>query len=77
MVQPVVEKEELSGYSLAHGAGRAMNRSKALWKGKSMYPDPHGLVKTEMESYVICENKELLYEEAPLAYKVFANVELG
>ena len=47
-----------------------MNRSKALWKAKDMYPDPHSLTKTEIESYVICENKELLYEEGPLAYKV-------
>ena len=27
------------------------------------------LQKTELGSYVICENKDLLYEEAPQAYK--------
>jgi len=48
-----------------------MNRSKALWKGKEMYPNPNALIKTEMDSLVICELKDLLYEEAPIAYKVF------
>ncbi len=69
-MKPILENAEKAGYSLAHGAGRAMNRSKALWKGKSMYPNPATLVKTEMDSLVICEQKELLYEEAPIAYKV-------
>ena len=69
-MKPVLENAEKSGYSLAHGAGRSMNRSKALWKGKEMYPNPSVLVKTDMDSLVICENKDLLYEEAPIAYKV-------
>ena len=69
-MKPLVENVATSGFSLAHGAGRAMNRSKALSKAKGRYPDPHSLIKTEMDSYVICENKELLYEEAPMAYKV-------
>eukprot|EP00826_Nyctotherus_ovalis_P064613 TRINITY_DN9482_c0_g1_i2.p1 TRINITY_DN9482_c0_g1~~TRINITY_DN9482_c0_g1_i2.p1 ORF type:complete len:495 (+),score=128.91 TRINITY_DN9482_c0_g1_i2:99-1583(+) len=69
IVKPVEENIAISGYSLAHGAGRAMKRSKALAKGKTIYPNSNLLIKTELGSLVICENKELLYEEAPLAYK--------
>ena len=54
---------------MAHGAGRKMNRSKALAIAKSQNPNPHSLLKTDFDSLVMCENKTLIYEEAPLAYK--------
>lgn len=59
----------LSGYSLAHGAGRKMARSKAFAIVKESNPNPQSLLKTSFDSYVVCENKTLIYEEAPIAYK--------
>jgi release factor H-coupled RctB family protein len=63
-----------SGYSLAHGAGRKMNRSKAHALHKNQFPNPNTLLKTEFNSLVVCENKTLIYEEAPTAYKNIENV---
>jgi RNA-splicing ligase RtcB len=58
--------------SLAHGAGRAMSRTKALstlaqkYKGQNVLEprstDPEG-------TWVICDEKDLVFEEAPDAYK--------
>ncbi|WP_373819816.1 RNA ligase RtcB family protein [Glaesserella sp.] len=54
--------------SLAHGAGRKWNRNEC--KGRlSHYIQQEQLVRTEFGSRVICRNKDLLYEEAPQAYK--------
>lgn len=48
-----IEKLEYAGYSVAHGAGRRMTRSKALEK-KSKISQSELLV-TELGSRVICE----------------------
>jgi release factor H-coupled RctB family protein len=70
LVEPIIENQELSGYSLAHGAGRAMSRSKARQYFSEKYPDINRLRITEsLESHVVCDDKELLYEEHPQAYK--------
>ncbi len=63
-----------SGYSLAHGAGRKMNRSKAFALHKHKHPNANELLKTEFDSVVVCENKTLIYEEAPTAYKEIESV---
>jgi RNA-splicing ligase RtcB len=58
--------------SLAHGAGRAMSRAKALsalaskYKGLNMLEPRVGDVGG---TWVICEEKDLVWEEAPDAYK--------
>ncbi|CAO2650449.1 Nn.00g017410.m01.CDS01 [Neocucurbitaria sp. VM-36] len=58
--------------SLAHGAGRAMSRAKALsslsqkYKGQNIL-EPRA---ADMEgTWVICDEKDLVFEEAPDAYK--------
>jgi RNA-splicing ligase RtcB len=51
-----------------------MNRSKAHAIHKSQFPNPHALLKTDFDSLVVCENKTLIYEEAPNAYKNIENV---
>jgi len=61
--------QEHSAYSLAHGAGRKWTRTKALTKLKDRYHNPSQLQETELGSQVICEDPELIYEEAPPAYK--------
>eukprot|EP00347_Sterkiella_histriomuscorum_P008545 403344686 len=63
------QNTHISGYSLAHGAGRKMNRSKALAINKNKHPNANELLKTDFDSLVVCENKQLVYEEAPTAYK--------
>lgn len=57
-----------SGYSLAHGAGRKWSRSDSKGRLEARYR-PKDLERTALGSYVICEDRELLYEEAPQAYK--------
>ncbi|CDW83679.1 release factor h-coupled family protein [Stylonychia lemnae] len=69
LVKVCQENVASSGYSLAHGAGRRMNRSKALAINKNKHPNHNDLLKTEFDSLVVCENKQLVYEEAPIAYK--------
>ncbi|CAF1066935.1 unnamed protein product [Rotaria sordida] len=70
LVESIDENQELSGYSLAHGAGRAMSRSKARQYFSEKYPNIDRLKITEnLESHVVCDDKQLLYEEHPQAYK--------
>jgi release factor H-coupled RctB family protein len=70
LVEPIVENQESSGYSLAHGAGRAMSRSKARQHFSEKYPDIDRLRITDsLDSHVVCDDKQLLYEEHPQAYK--------
>jgi release factor H-coupled RctB family protein len=70
LVEPIDKNQELSGYSLAHGAGRAMSRSKARQYFSEKYPDIDRLKITDsLESHVVCDDKQLLYEEHPQAYK--------
>jgi release factor H-coupled RctB family protein len=60
-------------HSLAHGAGRKWQRSAA--KGKlGAKADPAKLRRTRLGSRVICEDKSLLFEEAPEAYKPIEQV---
>lgn len=46
-----------------------MARSKAYAIVKDQNPNPQALLKTQFDSLVVCENKTLIYEEAPIAYK--------
>jgi release factor H-coupled RctB family protein len=67
VVIPTGDRER-NAWSLAHGAGRRWNRQSAKARLKDRYR-ADALVKTELGGVVICEDKELLYEEAPQAYK--------
>lgn len=62
-----------TGFSLAHGAGRAQSRSSALRKLSKRYR-PEDLQRTKLGGWVICEDKELIYEEAPEGYKEVESV---
>lgn len=55
-------------WSLAHGAGRKWARSEARLRMRERFA-PQQLVQTPLGSRVICEERSLLYEEAPAAYK--------
>ena len=59
---------ESSLYSLAHGAGRKWKRGDCQERLSHKYKKDD-LLKTALGSKVICGSKELLYDEAPQAYK--------
>ncbi len=67
LVQPKGEQIE-NAFSLAHGAGRKWIRSDAKARLSHKYR-PADFCKTDLGGIVICEDKALIYEEAPQAYK--------
>ncbi len=66
LVQPVAGRHEALD-SLAHGAGRKWARSDCAGRLQRFHAD--ALRKTRLGSTVVCTDKELLFEEAPQAYK--------
>ncbi|KAK4687550.1 release factor H-coupled RctB family protein, partial [Tremellales sp. Uapishka_1] len=58
-----------SGHSLAHGAGRSASRKVTSQKMAERYVDSRLLERTDLGGIVICEDKSLIYEEAPEGYK--------
>ena len=57
-----------ANHSVAHGAGRKMSRADALRRGKAKHTVEE-LRRTPVGSLVICGDRQLLFEEAPTAYK--------
>jgi len=67
IVKPIGDGES-HGWSLAHGAGRKWARSEARLRMRERFHS-HQLVQTPLGGRVVCEERDLLYEEAPGAYK--------
>jgi release factor H-coupled RctB family protein len=57
-----------ANFSVAHGAGRKMSRADALRRGLAKHTVAQ-LRRTAVGSIVICGDRQLLFEEAPTAYK--------
>jgi release factor H-coupled RctB family protein len=57
-----------AGWSVAHGAGRKMSRADALRRGRAKHTVEE-LRRTPVGSIVVCGDRQLLFEEAPTAYK--------
>jgi release factor H-coupled RctB family protein len=57
-----------AGWSVAHGAGRKMSRADALRRGRAKHTVEQ-LRRTPVGSIVVCGDRQLLFEEAPTAYK--------
>jgi release factor H-coupled RctB family protein len=55
-------------WSLAHGAGRKWSRSEARLRMRERF-EVRELAQTSLGGRVVCEERDLLYEEAPAAYK--------
>jgi len=72
LVQPVGDLRQAL-FSLPHGAGRKWKRSDCRGKLKMRYR-PEDLCRTELGGHVFCQDKDLLYEEAPQAYKDIATI---
>ncbi len=64
---------EHSAYSLAHGAGRKWSRTDSRGRLENRYTAKE-LARTGLGSHVVCEDRALLYEEAPQAYKNITTV---
>ncbi|HLX68647.1 MAG TPA: RNA ligase RtcB family protein [Verrucomicrobiae bacterium] len=67
LVKPVGDGAR-HAWSLAHGAGRKWARSETRLRMRERFGVME-LVQTPLGGRVICEERELLYEEAPAAYK--------
>ncbi len=72
LVLPVGD-QRLNLWSLAHGAGRKWNRKSCKQRLKSGI-NAKALTHTSLGSVVICDDRELLFEEAPEAYKKISAV---
>ena len=57
-----------ANHSVAHGAGRKMSRADALRRGRAKHTVEE-LRRTRLGSLVVCGDRQLLFEEAPTAYK--------
>jgi release factor H-coupled RctB family protein len=73
LAEPVLERAEEALCSLAHGAGRKWSRNDAHARLSRRYKVAD-LQRTKLASHVICEDRRLIYEEAPEAYKDIAGV---
>lgn len=71
LVMPTGRQVE-NAYSLAHGAGRKWKRTDAKSKLSKFRIDD--LTHTDLGSRVVCEDKDLIFEEAPQAYKKIDSV---
>jgi release factor H-coupled RctB family protein len=72
LVKPLGDREGRA-WSLAHGAGRKWARSEARQRMRERF-GMHQLTQTPLGGRVICEERDLLYEEAPAAYKNIEDV---
>jgi release factor H-coupled RctB family protein len=55
-------------WSLAHGAGRKWSRSESRLRMRERFSAAE-LAQTPLGGRVVCEERDLLYEEAPASYK--------
>jgi release factor H-coupled RctB family protein len=55
--------------TLSHGAGRKYDRASSRRRGSTAKSDLAKLLRNPFGGYVICEDKSLLIEESPDAYK--------
>lgn len=72
IVRPT-DNKEISLYSLSHGAGRKWARSTCKGRIKQKY-NRETIRETKLKGLVVCHDTELLYEEAPEAYKSITQV---
>jgi len=67
LVKPIGDGES-HAWSLAHGAGRKWARSDARQRMRERFSVAE-LAQTGLGGRVVCEDRDLLHEEAPAAYK--------
>lgn len=67
------EDTDISANSVSHGAGRKWPRSMCRPRIRDRY-DRDTIRQTQLGSRVVCHDTELLYEEAPEAYKNITHI---
>jgi release factor H-coupled RctB family protein len=72
IVQPTEETAQ-TAFSLSHGAGRKWARNLCRGRLEKKY-DKTSIRRTSLKSRVICHDNELLFQEAPEAYKNITDV---
>ena len=72
LVKPIGDGES-HAWSLAHGAGRKWARNEARLRMRERF-GLQQLVQTPLGGRVVCEERDLLYEEAPAVYKTIEAV---
>lgn len=73
LVEPLADRADTALHSLAHGAGRKWSRGDARARLSARFRVAD-LERTALGSRVICEDRQLIFEEAPQAYKDIARV---
>ncbi|HHL2459869.1 TPA: RNA ligase RtcB family protein [Yersinia enterocolitica] len=73
LVEPLPEPDSRSLLSLAHGAGRKWMRSECKDRLSARF-SVEDLSRTQFGSRVICRDRQLIYQEAPEAYKSIESV---
>ena len=73
LAEPVADPADAALGSLAHGAGRKWSRNDAHARLSRRFTVAE-LQKTRLSSHVICEDRRLIFEEAPEAYKDIGGV---
>ena len=73
LVEPLAPRAGAALHSLAHGAGRKWSRGDARARLSNRFKAAE-LERTALGSRVICEDRQLIFEEAPQAYKDIGRV---
>ena len=73
LVEPLADHADDALHSLAHGAGRRWSRNDAHAKLSRRFKASE-LERTALGGRVICEDRRLIFEEAPQAYKDIGEV---
>jgi release factor H-coupled RctB family protein len=74
LVQPLFGASPAALASLAHGAGRKYDRASMHGRVQTKKSDLDKLVRNPFGGLIVCENRDLLVEEAPDAYKNIGRV---
>ncbi|UFZ03212.1 RNA ligase RtcB family protein [Bradyrhizobium ontarionense] len=74
LVAPLATAPKEALWSIAHGAGRKFDRSSMMGRVGATRSDRERLARNPFGGSVICEDRALLVEEAPEAYKPIAGV---
>lgn len=74
LVEPLADAPAAALGSLAHGAGRKHDRASMLGRAGRTRSERDDLARNPFGGRVICEDRALLIEEAPTAYKNIAQV---
>lgn len=73
LVEPLPDNADCALHSLAHGAGRKWSRKDAHARLSRRFKVAD-MQRTGLGSHVICEDRRLIFEEAPDAYKDIGTV---